>query len=480
MPTKPMYSFDFSYLSLPKSFYSLTKPSEFPNLENVIFNKQVAKQLDLSNSYQDLISLITNKKYYQKAYAQAYAGHQFGHFTNLGDGRAIMLGELFTKDKERFDIQIKGGGRTIYSRGGDGKATLKAMLREYLISEAMHYLNIPTSRSLATLKSVQAVQRTTPQEGGLLVRVMHSHIRVGTFEYASHICSKDDLMALTDYTINRLFPEIKDDQNQPLSLLKEVMRKQMKLVANWMRVGFIHGVMNTDNTSISGEAFDYGPCAFMNIYNPKTVYSSIDRNGRYAFGNQPAVLKWNMSRFAEALLPIIHSNKEESLKLAQSVIDDFDALWEMVYYQTMLKKIGIDSNDKALYSLVDDLLEIMKSNKLDYTNTFISLSESIASNISMSTDTWLNEWHKRWKSIIDDTSSPQKAIQLMKVKNPLVIPRNHTVENVLEKAEQGNLNPFQKLLEMLSSPYEQQKGMEEYSKPPSQDFEAHYNTFCGT
>ena len=344
-----MPNFDFSYLSLPKSFYSISKPSKFTNANMGLFNEQMAKQLNLSNSHQDLISLITNEKYHQRSYAQAYAGHQFGHFTNLGDGRAIMLGELLTKDKERFDIQIKGGGRTIYSRGGDGKATLTAMLREYLMSEAVNHLNIPTSRSLAAIKTGQVVQRTTPQEGGLLVRVMHSHIRVGTFEYASHISSKEDLIALTAYTINRLCPEIKDDQNPPLSLLKEVMRKQMKLVANWMRVGFIHGVMNTDNTSISGEAFDYGPCAFMNTYNPKTVYSSIDRNGRYAFGNQPAVLKWNMSRFAEALLPIIHSNKEESLKLAQSVIDDFDALWEMIYYQTMLKKIGIDSNDKTLY-----------------------------------------------------------------------------------------------------------------------------------
>ena len=475
-----MPNFDFSYLSLPKSFYSISKPSKFTNANMGLFNEQMAKQLNLSNSHQDLISLITNEKYHQRSYAQAYAGHQFGHFTNLGDGRAIMLGELLTKDKERFDIQIKGGGRTIYSRGGDGKATLTAMLREYLMSEAVNHLNIPTSRSLAAIKTGQVVQRTTPQEGGLLVRVMHSHIRVGTFEYASHISSKEDLIALTAYTINRLCPEIKDDQNPPLSLLKEVMRKQMKLVANWMRVGFIHGVMNTDNTSISGEAFDYGPCAFMNTYNPKTVYSSIDRNGRYAFGNQPAVLKWNMSRFAEALLPIIHSNKEESLKLAQSVIDDFDALWEMIYYQTMLKKIGIDSNDKTLYPLVDDLLEKMKYKRLDYTNTFISLSESIATNNGISPDTGLNEWHNRWKSIIDDTSSPQKATQLMKANNPRVIPRNHIVENVLEKAEQGNLNPFQTLLEILSTPYEQQKGMEEYSKPPSQDFEAHYHTFCGT
>ena len=293
----------------------------------------------------------------------------------MGDGRAIILGEHITDDKQRFDVQLKGSGRTPYSRSGDGKATLKAMLREYLISEAMHYLNIPSSRSLTVIKTGEQIHRQTIQEGAVLARVMKSHIRVGTFEYASYYCSKDNLKKLTSYTINRLYPEINQHKNPPLSLLDKVMTNQIDLVVNWMRVGFIHGVMNTDNTSISGETFDYGPCAFINTYNPETTYSSIDHNNRYSFGNQPKIIKWNISRFAETLLPIIHQDKEKSLQLAQYVIDNFDDLWNKKYYEMMLSKIGIKHSDKMLYPLIDELLHFMQRFNKDYNNTFWLLSQ---------------------------------------------------------------------------------------------------------
>lgn len=413
-------------------------------------------------------------------FAQAYAGHQFGHFTKLGDGRAIVLGEHIKEDKQRFDVQLKGSGRTPYSRSGDGKATLKAMLREYVMSEAMHYLNIPTSRSLAVIKTGEPVYRETRQEGAALVRVMKSHIRVGTFEYAAQFGSLEDLKALTNYTVKRLYPEIAEDENPVLSLLRKVMGNQIELVTNWMRVGFIHGVMNTDNTSISGETFDYGPCAFMNSYHPDTVYSSIDHNGRYAFGNQPAIIKWNIARFAEALLPIIDENKEKSLALAQMTIDEFNAIWKEKYYGTMLMKIGIETNDPIHYGLVDELLNAMKSLKMDYTNTFRDLSQAVVSEESPMSSLDIKPWLKKWKETIDQSVGSEQAIQLMSKVNPVVIPRNQEVERALQEAVNGNTAVLEKLLRVISKPYEFQEGVEQFMTPSETSFELNYQTFCGT
>ena len=477
------FNFDYSYLSLPDKFYSLVKPALFTKSELFKLNSVLCHQLKVSTeSEEGLINSILVKQPNNGAtsFAQAYAGHQFGHFTKLGDGRAIIIGEHLSQDKQRFDIQLKGSGRTPYSRGGDGKATLKAMLREYLISDAMHYLNIPTSRSLAVLKTGESIYRENLQEGAALVRVMKSHIRVGTFEYAARFGSTDDLKALTNYTIKRLYPEILEDENPVISLLQKVMESQIDLVADWMRVGFIHGVMNTDNTSVSCETFDYGPCAFMNSYHPDTVYSSIDRNGRYAFGKQSKIIKWNLSRFAEALLPIIHENKEKSIEIAQLYIDRFDAIWKKKYYGTMLEKIGIKTNDPIHYGLVDELFEAMKRLKMDYTNTFWDLSQEIVSDKSPINHEAFKPWLKKWKETVDKSIGSEQAKKLMSKLNPIVIPRNHLVENALEEAVSGNKAIFEKLLSIISKPYQYQDGLEDFIKPSESIFESNYQTFCGT
>ena len=476
-----MFKFDYSYLSLPDQFYSITALNIFPNPEVMLINQSLCNRFNLLvNNKEDLANFLLEKSKINKSFSQAYAGHQFGHFTKLGDGRAIILGEYITEDKQRFDIQLKGSGKTAYSRGGDGKATFKAMLREYLISEAMHYLNVPSSRSLTVIKTGEQIQRKTIQEGGILARIMKSHIRIGTFEYASYYCSKENLNTLTSYTINRLYPEINQYENPALSLLNRVMENQIDLVVNWMRVGFIHGVMNTDNTSISCEAFDYGPCAFINTYNPEKTYSSIDHNKRYSFGNQPKIIKWNISRFAETLLPIIHQNTDKSIQFAQSVIDDFDNLWNKKYYGMMLNKIGIKNNDKILYPLVDELLNLMQKYNQDYNNTFWSLTQDdFLKNVIINSSEFVL-WHKKWQKNINSLSSMKEAQYLMRKNNPIVIPRNHLVEEALEEASHGNLKLFHKILDVISNPYGHQDDLGKFMEPPTSFFEQNFQTYCGT
>lgn len=483
MHTSNLFNFDDSYLSLPNKFYSIVKPSSFTHAEIFLSNEKLCDELNVSSKKpDDLLTLFFDEGWNKntKSFAQAYAGHQFGHFTKLGDGRAIIMGEHITENKKRFDIQLKGSGKTIYSRGGDGLATLKAMLREYLISEAMHHLNIPSSRSLAVIKTGQPVYREVIHEGAVLVRVMKSHIRVGTFEYAAHFGSSDDLKALTAYTIKRLYPDIEEDENPVIGLLHKVIANQIELVANWMRVGFIHGVMNTDNTSISGETFDYGPCAFMNAYHSDTVFSSIDINGRYAFGNQPNIIKWNIAKFAEALLPIIHPDKEKSLHLAQTAIDGFNEIWNEKYYGIMLNKLGFVSNKPELYLLVDELFDLMEKLKMDYTNTFWALSQELSMEDSPINRSDFKPWLLKWKDAINNSCGMQQAKQLMKTHNPVFIPRNHIVEQALDEAVNGNLSLFEKLLGVLSQPYQYQNNLRDFMKPSNTDFEMSYQTFCGT
>jgi len=483
MQIKGLFNFDYSYLSLPEIFYSPVKPAPFASPQLFKVNTEFCNQLEISiENEDDLLNVILSKNSRQDtpSFAQAYAGHQFGYFTKLGDGRAIIIGEHVTNDQNRFDIQLKGSGKTPYSRGGDGKATLKAMLREYLMSEALHHLNIPSSRSLAIIKTGEPVYRRTLQEGAALVRVMKSHIRVGTFEYAARFSSNEDLKRLTTYTVKRLYPEISEDENLGIRFLKKVIENQIDLVAHWMRIGFIHGVMNTDNTSISGETFDYGPCAFMNRYHPETVYSSIDQNGRYAFGNQPQIIKWNLSRFAETLLPIFHENKDKSLALAQTTIDEFDELWKKKYYETMLSKLGIVSNNIIYFDLVDELLELLKRLKMDYTNTFQELIQELVSDKSLFKHEALTPWLNKWKNTIDKCVGREQALQLMCTVNPFVIPRNHIVEKVLEEAASGKLIEFEKLLSVISKPYHKQDNISEYIQPSELRFESNYQTFCGT
>ncbi len=480
MPTETKFNFDNSYLQLPEHFYEIVETELIDASHHLLFNTSLANELGLSVQPEVYVKYILDNQGLEKkqSFAQAYAGHQFGHFNRLGDGRAIMLGEHITPENKRYDIQLKGGGMTKFSRGGDGKATLTSMLREYLMSEAMHHLGVPTSRSLAVIKTGEPVYRETVHEGASLIRVMKSHLRVGTFQYASHLGSAEDVQKLTSYTINRLFPELSQSTHPGIALLESVMNDQIELVAHWMSVGFIHGVMNTDNVSISGETFDYGPCAFMNAYHPKTVFSSIDRNGRYAFGNQPNITKWNIMRFAEALLPIIHTEQKTAIALAQVSIEKFDALWNATYYRKMLQKLGFSSTQRSLYPLVDELLEVMQNNEMDYTNTFVALAEE--DNFATTSTEAFKLWKLKWRKAINEHTTKEEAKALMKKVNPRVIPRNHLVEEALNEANQGNFSPFEELQKVVSHPFNYVLKDEKYTQPPKPTFDRNYQTFCGT
>jgi len=481
MQPPKLLSLEYSYCSLPDKFYSLVAPAVPPKPEVALFNSTLAKALGIDcTSPEALIAFLWNESTSASAFAQAYAGHQFGHFTKLGDGRAIIIGEGTGGSYGRFDIQLKGAGITPYSRRGDGKATLKAMLREYLISEAMQGLGIASSRSLAVIKTGAQVHRENLQEGAVLVRIMQSHLRIGTFEYARQYGTPEDLKILTDYTLARLFPALAQQENPALALLEKVIELQIHLIADWMRVGFIHGVMNTDNVAISGETFDYGPCAFMNVYHPATVFSSIDSQGRYAFGNQARIIKWNITRLAEALLPLMHQDIDKAVQLAQASLDAFDARWKAQYYGTMLKKIGLEAQSQEYYELVDSLFALMLKYKLDYTDTFKALwqekSLGTATMQQPEAQTWLSKWNRLLASSTDWLSAEKR----MRESNPVLIPRNHLVEQALEEAVAGDFTLFTKTLQVLQKPYESSAAAEALMTAPPDDFEQYYQTFCGT
>ena len=477
------WKFDNTYSKLAETFREFVKPTPVHNPEIVIFNHQLAKELNLEFSK---ISNIELSKIFSgnslpqetQTLAQAYAGHQFGHFTMLGDGRAVLLGEHLVNNDNRFDIQFKGSGRTSFSRGGDGRAALGPMLREYIISEAIHSLNIPTTRSLAVVKTGEKVVRENLLQGAILTRVASSHIRVGTFQYIASTQNIENLNTLVDYTINRHYSEIKTSNSKALDLLNHVMERQCKLVVNWMRVGFIHGVMNTDNMTISGETIDYGPCAFMDHYDPKTVFSSIDKFGRYAFSNQPPITKWNLARFAECLIPLIDKDEGKAIKLATDLIDNFQNIYENKWVNMMRNKLGLFGEDKNDKKLINDLFNWMEKNKADYTNTFCNLMDINSDEVYKNNDfiNWKNEWKKRSEL---NNSTKEKQSKLMKSNNPIVIPRNHKVEEALDEANKGSLDKMKKLLAILKNPYDNQNNIQEYQTPaPSNNVK--YQTFCGT
>ncbi|MFQ9288227.1 MAG: protein adenylyltransferase SelO, partial [Intestinibacter bartlettii] len=412
--------------------------------------------------------------------SQAYAGHQFGHFTMLGDGRALLIGEQITPSNQRFDIQLKGSGRTPFSRGGDGRAVLGPMLREYIISEAMHGLKIPTTRSLSVISTGEDVYREEIKQGAILTRVASSHIRFGTFEFASYFLDKDKLKQLADYTIKRHFPFISDEQNKYVSLLEEVIKLQASLVAKWQCVGFIHGVLNTDNMSICGETIDYGPCAFMDTYDPKTVFSSIDTEGRYSYQNQIAMISWNLCRFAETLLPLISDDEDKAIDIAQDCLAKFTDLAISNLISGMCSKIGIfepDSNDE---SLLNGLLDMMKKYKEDYTNTFLALTFKYFPKSRMFVTDEFSVWYKRYQDRIKSQGkSKEEVFNLMKNSNPAVIPRNHRVEEALAAAENGDFSVMNNLLKALANPFEHSDFQKEYSKPALKS-QCDYKTYCGT
>jgi len=479
------WRFDNTYSKLPDPFISNTSPIPVKSPELIILNDNLSKQLGLNFSLvskKELSNLFSGNSLPEgsKSIAQAYAGHQFGHFTMLGDGRAVLMGEHISKNNERFDIQFKGSGQTPFSRNGDGRAALGPMLREYIISEAMHSLNIPTTRSLAVVKTGEDVVRENILQGAILTRVASSHLRVGTFQYVAMRNNESELRTLVDYTINRHYPNIKKSKNKALDLLKVLIELQIDLVVNWMRVGFIHGVMNTDNMSISGETIDYGPCAFMDTYDPQTVFSSIDELGRYAYFNQPSITKWNLARFAECLIPLIDTNKEKAIEVATELINSFDKSYETKWINMMRDKLGLFGQDQKDQVLIIDLLTWMHKNKADYTNTFCFLMDENFQHNKIYNDENFLTWKERWKERLKlNNNTPEKYLSLMKSVNPLVIPRNHKVEEVLESANNNDLSPLKKLINVLEKPYEKTKENIDYQSPaPVSDKK--YKTFCGT
>ena len=479
------WRFDNTYSKLPESFLSNTSPTPVKSPELIILNKNLVEELGLnfSNINNKNLSLLFSGNSLpegSKTIAQAYAGHQFGHFTMLGDGRAILIGEHISKNSERLDIQFKGSGKTPFSRNGDGRAVLGPMLREYIVSEAMHALNIPTTRSLAVVKTGEDVVREKILQGAILTRVASSHLRVGTFQYITARQNKNELKTLVNYTIDRHYPNIKTSKNQAVDLLKVLMEKQINLVINWMRVGFIHGVMNTDNMTISGETIDYGPCAFMDTYDPQTVFSSIDQLGRYAYFNQPSITKWNLARFAECLMPLINKDKNKAIDIATETINTFETKYEKKWLNMMRDKLGLFGEDVKDQVLILDLLTWMHQNKADYTNTFCFLMNEKIENDKVYNNENFLLWKKRWqKRLKINNNTPEKYFKLMRSVNPLIIPRNHKVEEALESANNNDLTLVKALTKILEKPYENQENIAQYQSPaPIKDEK--YQTFCGT
>jgi uncharacterized protein YdiU (UPF0061 family) len=479
------WHFNNSYSELPMLLFKQQKPTKVRAPVLVLFNKRLAASLGLDADIliKDSESLIfSGNKIPEGAdpIAQAYAGHQFGYFNKLGDGRAILLGEHLTPEGRRYDLQLKGSGITPYSRNGDGRAALGPMLREYVISEAMHALGIPTTRSLAVITTGEPVYRDRALPGAILTRVASSHIRVGTFQFASTLDDTEIIQSLADYTINRHFPELVNDENKYLSLLNRVIDLQAKLITKWMQVGFIHGVMNTDNMAICGETIDYGPCAFMDTYDPATVFSSIDTEGRYAYGNQPHIAQWNLARFAETLLPFLHHDLKQSIQIAETAIHTFPDRFQEAWLSGMRAKLGLFTEKSGDLDLVNELLRCMKKYKLDYTNTFRDLAADLVSHHNKIDEPDFLTWHSQWlKRILSQDQTLDEAIQQMLITNPAVIPRNHLVEEALNAAENGDITKLEKLLEVLSEPFSDNPLHISYRTPPSPSKTA-YKTFCGT
>lgn len=483
---KSKWNLDNSYTRLPEKFFSKVNPNPVASPKLIILNYPLARSLGLdiqTLQSNDGIEVLAANKLLEDSIpiAQAYAGHQFGHFTMLGDGRAMLIGEQITPLGERFDIQLKGSGRTPYSRGGDGRAALGPMLREYIISEAMYHLGISTTRSLAVVTTGESIIRESPLSGAILTRVASSHLRVGTFQYAAQWGTVEDIRILANYTLKRHFSYIEDNENPYLTLLKEVIKRQAALISKWQLVGFIHGVMNTDNMTISGETIDYGPCAFMDTYDPATVFSSIDIHGRYAYKNQPDIAAWNLARFAETLLPLIHENQDKAVDMAQDAIEGFAKRYYDNWLTGMRAKLGIFNEELEDGHLIEELLNIMEKNGADYTNTFRALTlEELEGMAIFGTEEFIH-WNKKWQQRLErQQESKDSSYQLMRSSNPAVIPRNHRVEEALEAAvKHEDYEVLHRLLGVLSKPYDYSCDQDDYTKPPEAS-DRPYRTFCGT
>lgn len=485
--------FQHSYAALPARLYARVAPTAVPDPKLVVFNTSLARDLGLDPDLleHEAPAMLSGNRLPEDAdpLAMAYAGHQFGGFVpSLGDGRAILLGELRDRDGTLRDVQLKGAGLTPFSRNGDGRAALGPMLREYLISEAMHALGIPTTRSLAVVTTGQQVYRESALPGAILTRVAASHIRVGTFQYFAARGDHDALRALLEYVIARHYPEAAEAQVPALSVLASVAQRQATLIADWMLVGFIHGVMNTDNMSIAGETIDYGPCAFMDAYDPNTVFSSIDHQGRYAFRNQPVIAQWNLARLAETLLPLIDPQPEKAVELATAVIAPFIAEFDARFLAGMRRKIGLAEFAAGDDDLARRLLSLMAKSHADFTLTFRALAltaenpaeeprlrEMLAPE-SADIGSWLDDWRSR---MARDQKPRDERVAGMLAANPAFIPRNHRVQAALDAAEAGDYEPLRILLGVIQHPFEAQPERSQYAEPP-QPSERVLQTFCGT
>ena len=480
------FNLDNSYARLPASFFSFLDPAPVPAPQGVCINDKLAQSLGLDAEAlkrEAGVAILAGNQNPPGGVplAQAYAGHQFGHFTMLGDGRAILIGEQITPSGRRYDLQLKGSGRTPYSRGGDGKSTLGPMLREYMISEAMYALKIPSTRSLAVVTTGEKVYRETFLPGAVLTRVAASHLRVGTFQYVAGRGSEKELRLLADYALLRHYPGAQGSPNKYRRFLGEVVRAQASLMAQWMLVGFIHGVMNTDNMTISGETIDYGPCAFMDAFDPSTVFSSIDHHGRYAYANQPKIAAWNLARFAETLLPLLDSDEDRAREIGQEEVEKFFSLYDHYYLDGMRKKLGLEGEDPGDKDLIQDLLQLMYEHKADYTNTFLDLTFERWQENALGRSEGFIQWQERWKARWNQNPGGWDAThELLKGSNPAVIPRNHRVEEALRPAVQsGDYAPFMRLLHILEEPFAHRLEQEEFAQPPETSA-PHYRTFCGT
>ncbi len=487
------FAFDNTYARELDGFYTPWQGAIAPNPKIVVFNTTLAQELGLNAEALNTpagAAILAGSAAPDGAtpLAQAYAGHQFGHFSpQLGDGRALLLGEIIDQNGNRRDLQLKGSGRTPFSRGGDGKAVLGPILREYLMGEAMHALGIPTTRALAAVTTGEQIERDGPKPGAVLARVASSHLRVGTFQFFAARGEFVRVKQLADYAIARHYPELANQDDRYLAFLSKVVKAQAALIGSWMHMGFVHGVMNTDNMTISGETIDYGPCAFVDSYDPLAVFSSIDRNGRYAFGNQPGIAQWNLARLAETLVPIVDpSDRENAIKLVTTEVGAAMEIYETMWLAGTRKKIGLASDEAGDTELIKTMFAMMERQDIDFTLFFRHLAGSqetvnakllaLFSN-PKEMENWLQQWRVRLGR--DGQNPKQRSVAMNRI-NPLYIPRNHMVEAALQAAEDlGDMAPFTKLLTVLSDPFVQQKGLDKYTTPAPDEFDS-YQTFCGT
>ena len=480
--------FSNSYLDLGDLFFEKTRPQPVANPEIFLWNETLAQELEVQGNQDsaELAQVFSGNRILpgSEPVALAYAGHQFGNFVpQLGDGRAHLLGEVIDQHGNRRDIQLKGSGQTRFSRNGDGRCAFGPAIREFIMSEAMYALGIPTTRSLAVTTTGETVFRETPQPGAVVTRVASSHLRVGTFEYFAAQENYQAVEQLCDYAIARHYPELQEAGEQRFrELLKTVIDRQVGLVVDWLRVGFIHGVMNTDNTSIAGETIDYGPCAMLGVYDHDTVYSSIDIQGRYAFGNQPTIAQWNMARFAETLLPLIHADKDKAIEIASNLVDGFSERFQTGYIKMMAAKTGFSNPDENDYQLVSEFQNLLEEKQLDYTISFNALTRSLSSEQSeKQIRNHSEDWYSRWITRIDESDDNRAAIQKkMQQLNPVVIPRNHHVENVINTCIQsGKAEAATEFIDVLKSPYAEIITTGLYQDAPTNG-DMGYKTFCGT